>query len=51
MYLLRDGPNLGSQSLEIHDAMRHFVYRCWLTTHDRGLKVYKPFMLEQLSFS
>lgn len=38
MYLLKDGPNLGCQSLEIHDAMRHFVYRCWLTTHDRGLK-------------
>ncbi|KAJ0106487.1 hypothetical protein Patl1_18038 [Pistacia atlantica] len=37
-YLLKDGPNLGCQSLEIHDAMQHFVYRCWLTTHDRGLK-------------
>ncbi|XP_044477149.1 serine/threonine-protein kinase ATM isoform X3 [Mangifera indica] len=37
-YLLKDGPNLGCQSLEIHDSMQHFVYRCWLTTHDRGLK-------------
>lgn len=39
-YLLKDGPNLGCQSLEIHDSMQHFVYRCWLTTHDRGLKVF-----------
>ncbi|KAH9776171.1 serine/threonine-protein kinase ATM [Citrus sinensis] len=37
-YLLKDGPNLGCQSLEIHDAIRHFIYSCWLTTHDRGLK-------------
>ena len=38
-YLLNDGPNLGSQSLEIHDALKQFVFRCWITTHDRGLKV------------
>ncbi|XP_048228650.1 serine/threonine-protein kinase ATM isoform X3 [Ricinus communis] len=37
-YLLKDGPNLGCQSLEIHNAVRHFVFRCWLTTHDRNLK-------------
>ncbi|KAK2967174.1 hypothetical protein RJ640_005218, partial [Escallonia rubra] len=37
-YLLRDGPNLGCQSLEIHDAVQQFVFRCWITTHDRGLK-------------
>ncbi|XP_050221682.1 serine/threonine-protein kinase ATM isoform X2 [Mercurialis annua] len=37
-YLLKDGPNLGCQSLEIHSAVRHFVFRCWLSTHDRGLK-------------
>ncbi|KAK7323237.1 hypothetical protein VNO77_26702 [Canavalia gladiata] len=24
--------------LEIHNAMHHFVFRCWLTTHDRVLK-------------
>lgn len=38
IYLLKDGPNLGSKSLEIHDALQHFVFRCWMTTHDRGLK-------------
>ncbi|GMQ10325.1 hypothetical protein CsSME_00053372 [Camellia sinensis var. sinensis] len=37
-YLLKDGPNLGCQSLEIHDAVRQFLFRCWITTHDRGLK-------------
>lgn len=37
-YLLKDGPNLGSQSLEIHNAVKQFVFRCWLTTHDRSLK-------------
>ncbi|KAJ9163749.1 hypothetical protein P3X46_023383 [Hevea brasiliensis] len=37
-YLLKDGPNLASQSLEIHDAVRQLVFRYWLTTHDRGLK-------------
>ncbi|CAK7328910.1 unnamed protein product [Dovyalis caffra] len=37
-YLLKDGPNLGSQPLEIHNAVQQFVFRCWLATHDRGLK-------------
>ncbi|KAI8543048.1 hypothetical protein RHMOL_Rhmol08G0188500 [Rhododendron molle] len=37
-YLLKDGPNLGCQSLEIHDAVKQFAFRCWTTTHDRGLK-------------
>ncbi|CAJ1975133.1 unnamed protein product [Sphenostylis stenocarpa] len=37
-YLLNDGPNLGSQFLEIHNAMQQFVFRSWLTTHDRVLK-------------
>ncbi|KAK1564596.1 hypothetical protein Q3G72_006661 [Acer saccharum] len=37
-FLLKDGPNLGCQSSEIHDAVQKFVYRCWLTTHDRSLK-------------
>ncbi|KAI9173943.1 hypothetical protein LWI28_009144 [Acer negundo] len=37
-FLLKDGPNLGRQSSEIHDAVQKFVYRCWLTTHDRSLK-------------
>lgn len=39
MFLLKDGINLGGLSLEIHDAVQQVVYRCWLTTHDRGLKV------------
>ncbi|XP_070053596.1 serine/threonine-protein kinase ATM isoform X3 [Nicotiana tomentosiformis] len=38
IYVLKDGPNLGSKSLEIHDALHHFVFRCWMTTRDRGLK-------------
>ncbi|XP_021895131.1 serine/threonine-protein kinase ATM-like, partial [Carica papaya] len=38
IFLLKDGPNLGSQSLELHNAMQQFVLQCWLTTHDRGLK-------------
>ncbi|KAM7475527.1 hypothetical protein LguiB_022770 [Lonicera macranthoides] len=37
-YLVKDGPNLGCQSLEIHDAAQQFVFRCWIMTHDRGLK-------------
>ncbi|KAK7281904.1 hypothetical protein RIF29_10269 [Crotalaria pallida] len=37
-YLLNDGPNLGYQLLEIHNAMQQFVFCCWLTTHDRLLK-------------
>ncbi|KAL3529546.1 hypothetical protein ACH5RR_008868 [Cinchona calisaya] len=37
-YLLKDGPNLDCQNLEIHKAVQHFVFRCWVTTHDRSLK-------------
>ncbi|KAL8261037.1 hypothetical protein R6Q59_025086 [Mikania micrantha] len=37
-YLIRDGPNMGSQSLEIHDAVHQSLFRVWVTTHDRGLK-------------
>ncbi|XP_076932541.1 serine/threonine-protein kinase ATM-like isoform X2 [Bidens hawaiensis] len=37
-YLIRDGPNMGSQSLEIHDAVHQFLFCVWVTTHDRGLK-------------
>ncbi|XP_062116266.1 serine/threonine-protein kinase ATM isoform X3 [Humulus lupulus] len=37
-YLLKDGPNLGGHSMEIHSAVQQFVFRCWLTTHDRALK-------------
>ncbi|KAI3807033.1 hypothetical protein L1987_22953 [Smallanthus sonchifolius] len=37
-YLIRDGPNMGSQSLEMHDAVHQFLFRVWVTTHDRGLK-------------
>ncbi|GAV63786.1 PI3_PI4_kinase domain-containing protein/FAT domain-containing protein/FATC domain-containing protein, partial [Cephalotus follicularis] len=38
MFLLKNGSNMGDQSLEIHNAVQQFVFRCWLTTHDRGLK-------------
>ncbi|EOA23378.1 hypothetical protein CARUB_v10016554mg [Capsella rubella] len=37
-FLLKDGPNLGSLLLEIHNAVEKFVFRCWLTTHDKNLK-------------
>nr|XP_012571741.1 serine/threonine-protein kinase ATM isoform X3 [Cicer arietinum] len=37
-YLLNDGPNLGVQLLEIHNAIQQFIFHCWLTTHDRVLK-------------
>ncbi|KAG5562232.1 hypothetical protein RHGRI_005087 [Rhododendron griersonianum] len=37
-YLLKDDPNLGCQSLEIHDAVKQFAFRYWTTTHDHGLK-------------
>ncbi|KAK6920710.1 Telomere-length maintenance and DNA damage repair [Dillenia turbinata] len=37
-FLLNDGPNLDCQSLEIHKALPQFVFRCWLTSHDRSLK-------------
>ncbi|KAM0004075.1 putative non-specific serine/threonine protein kinase [Helianthus debilis subsp. tardiflorus] len=29
---------MGTQSLEIHDAIHQFLFRVWVTTHDRGLK-------------
>ncbi|XP_072965614.1 serine/threonine-protein kinase ATM isoform X2 [Typha angustifolia] len=49
-YLLKDGPNLGSEAMEIHSAVKDFMFRCWLTTHDRGLKysfiVYARIMLK-----
>lgn len=38
-YLLKYGPNLGYQAMEIHSAVQHFMFRYWLTTRDRGLKV------------
>ncbi|XP_024013824.1 serine/threonine-protein kinase ATM [Eutrema salsugineum] len=37
-FLLKDGPNIGSLSLEIHNAAQQFVFRFWLTTHDKNLK-------------
>ncbi|XP_027942226.1 serine/threonine-protein kinase ATM [Vigna unguiculata] len=37
-YLLNDGPNLGLELLEIHNALQQFVFHSWLATHDRVLK-------------
>ncbi|TYJ98553.1 serine/threonine-protein kinase ATM isoform X3 [Cucumis melo var. makuwa] len=37
-YLLKDGSNLGSSLLEIHNSVQTFVFRCWMVTHDRALK-------------
>lgn len=42
-YLLRDGPNLGSLSMAIHESLQQFVLRFWLATHDPGLKVLRLF--------
>lgn len=39
IYLGKDGPNLDRKTMEIHSAVQEFVFRCWLTTHDRALKV------------
>ena len=49
-FLLKDGPNLGCQSLEIHNAVQQFVFRCWLTTHDRVLKVFMHILVLYLFF-
>ncbi|OWM90493.1 hypothetical protein CDL15_Pgr014796 [Punica granatum] len=38
MYLLQDGPNLGCLSWKIHESLQQFVFRYWLTSHDRSLK-------------
>ncbi|WOL02921.1 serine/threonine-protein kinase ATM [Canna indica] len=37
-YLLRDGPNIGHQAMEIHSSLQDLMFRCWFTTHDQGLK-------------
>ncbi|KAK9119710.1 hypothetical protein Scep_017803 [Stephania cephalantha] len=37
-FFLKDGPNLESHAAEIHSSLQEFMFRCWLTTHDRGLK-------------
>lgn len=39
-YLLKDGPNLGCDSWKIHEALRESVFRYWLSSHDRNLKVF-----------
>ncbi|XP_073279759.1 serine/threonine-protein kinase ATM-like isoform X2 [Primulina huaijiensis] len=36
-YLLEDRPNIGGKSLEIHQAVNHFVFRYWFATHDQSL--------------
>lgn len=38
MFLLKDGPNLGCQVLNIHETVQQFVLRNWLTSRERGLK-------------
>lgn len=48
-YLLNDGPNLGFQLFEIHNAMQQFVFCSWLTTHDRVLKVSYNCILKQIA--
>ena len=48
-YLLNDGPNLGLELLEIHNALQQFVFHSWLATHDRVLKVSCNFFLRQIA--
>ncbi|KAJ3694312.1 hypothetical protein LUZ60_009792 [Juncus effusus] len=38
IFLIKDGPNLGFQVMEIHSSLKDFMFRCWLTTHDRSMK-------------
>lgn len=38
-YLMKDGPNLDNQAMEIHSAVEDIVFRCWLTTDKRDAKV------------
>ncbi|XP_073278344.1 serine/threonine-protein kinase ATM-like [Primulina huaijiensis] len=33
----RIGPNLGGKSMEIHQAVNHFVFRYWFAAHDQSL--------------
>ncbi|XP_068637362.1 serine/threonine-protein kinase ATM isoform X2 [Aristolochia californica] len=37
-FLLQEGPNLGCQVVEIHNALQELVFRFWLITHDRIFK-------------
>ncbi|XP_062191304.1 serine/threonine-protein kinase ATM isoform X2 [Phragmites australis] len=37
-FLLKDGPNLGYKSVELHNTVQEFIFRSWLTTHDEALK-------------
>lgn len=37
-FLLKDGPNLGDRSVEIHNAVQDFILQSWLTTRDHQLK-------------
>ncbi|KAJ1684822.1 hypothetical protein LUZ63_016212 [Rhynchospora breviuscula] len=37
-YLIKDGPNLGVRSMDIHSSLKEFMLRSWLTTHDRPMK-------------
>ncbi|PIA61953.1 hypothetical protein AQUCO_00200149v1 [Aquilegia coerulea] len=34
-YLMKEGPNLAHEAMEIHLAVQDFVFRYWLTTHER----------------
>ncbi|XP_020591737.1 serine/threonine-protein kinase ATM [Phalaenopsis equestris] len=37
-YLIKDGINLGDLAANLHSTVQEFLFRFWLTTHDRGLK-------------
>uniref|UniRef100_A0A0D9UVU7 Serine/threonine-protein kinase ATM n=1 Tax=Leersia perrieri TaxID=77586 RepID=A0A0D9UVU7_9ORYZ len=37
-FLLKDGPNLGCKSVDIHNAIQDFMFHSWPVTHDKALK-------------
>nr|XP_034595825.1 serine/threonine-protein kinase ATM isoform X4 [Setaria viridis] len=37
-FLLKDGPNLGYKSVEIHHVVQEFIFHCWPATLDQALK-------------
>lgn len=39
IYLLKDGPNMGCKSLDIHEEAKKFVFQRWFNARDKKLKV------------
>lgn len=45
MFLIQDGPNLGSEAQKIHYALQDFISCIWFTTRDRSFKVLLYFIM------